>query len=225
MPAAAVLAIVVLALFAGPDMDVLYGWGVLRCVAGFSVGVMTYRMIIRTPDSTDAQAPAGAWMQEAGMILIVLAFVAWAGDTLVSFVAAPLFAVAVAVFARERGAISRMLAARPMTKLGELSYSIYMIHMPLQYLFIKCAFAFEKMSGVPLTRLDASSPLPTRFIADDATVGTLAYVAMLLLVIGVSMLSRRFIEIPGQRLARAFAQHRWGERRSTPRSGDNARLR
>jgi peptidoglycan/LPS O-acetylase OafA/YrhL len=74
---------------------------------------------------------------------------------------------------------------------------------------------------VPLTRLDAGSPVPTRFIADDAVTGTLAYLAMLLLVIGVSMLSRRFIEIPGQRFARAFAQHRWGERRRAPRTGRN----
>lgn len=218
---AAALAIVALALFAGPDMDVLYGWGVLRCLAGFSIGVLVHRMILRTPDSADTRAPTGVWLQEAGMILAVLAFVAWAGDTRASFAAAPLFAVAVAVFARERGAISRMLATYTMTKLGELSYSIYMIHMPLQYLFIKCAFAFEKMSGVPLTQLDTSSPVPTRFIADDPVIGTFAYLAMLLLVIGVSMLSRRFIEIPGQRFARKFAQHRWGERRITPRPGRN----
>jgi peptidoglycan/LPS O-acetylase OafA/YrhL len=218
---AAALAIVVLTLFAGPDMDVLYGWGVLRCLAGFSVGVLVHRMLVRTPGHADEQTLAGSWLQEAGMILAVLAFVAWAGDTRASFVAAPLFAVAVAVFARERGAISRMLATRSMTRLGELSYSIYMIHMPLQYLFIKCAFGFEKMSGLPLTRLDTSSAIPTRFIADDALIGTLAYVAMLLLVVGVSMLSRRFIEVPGQRVARAFAQHRWGERRDALQSGSN----
>ncbi len=43
--------------------------------------------------------------------------------------AAPIFAIAIYVFARTSGAISRLLSNETMVYLGEISYSFYMVHM------------------------------------------------------------------------------------------------
>ncbi len=48
-----------------------------------------------------------------------------------SLLAPAVFGAAILVFARERGALSKVLQVRPLRALGRWSYSIYMVHMPI----------------------------------------------------------------------------------------------
>ena len=92
-----------------------YDFGAYRGLAGFFTGALV------------AQAPRrtmGPWAQYAA-VAAVIAFVQFA----VGLLAAPLvFGVAVYVFAWSDGPLSRALNWRPVARLGEWSYSIYMIH-------------------------------------------------------------------------------------------------
>lgn len=48
----------------------------------------------------------------------------------------PVMALAVYGFALGRGVLSRLLSARPLVWLGEISFSVYMVHQPLQNLWM-----------------------------------------------------------------------------------------
>lgn len=56
-------------------------------------------------------------------------------DWLGAVSAAPVFAVAIAVFAANRGGVTRLLAHRACVHLGDLSYATYLLHAPLLTLF------------------------------------------------------------------------------------------
>jgi peptidoglycan/LPS O-acetylase OafA/YrhL len=62
---------------------------------------------------------------EVMTVLLVLAF-AWICEGIVSIVAPIVFVWAVWVFAHESGHISKFSRARPLVRLGDWSYSIYM---------------------------------------------------------------------------------------------------
>jgi peptidoglycan/LPS O-acetylase OafA/YrhL len=51
----------------------------------------------------------------------------WAGPYL------PVFVLCIGVFARGDGFLSRVLSARPLVYLGEISFAVYMLHMPVLY--------------------------------------------------------------------------------------------
>lgn len=202
-------ALVVLATCAGPTMDVLYGLGSLRCVAGFSFGVLVQRLLDgREP--TARFTPTTSSMLEIAVCLAAAALISYGGSNGASFLVAPLFAILVAVFAGERGIVSRFLCSRPLARLGDISFSIYMIHMPLEFMLIKCVLASERISGVQLTYLtDIGATAPVRFIGPDPVVGSIAYATMLIILIGCSLLTRRYVEAPGQRFAGAIVRRLW----------------
>nr|WP_187774651.1 acyltransferase family protein [Halomonas pellis] len=62
----------------------------------------------------------------------------------------PIMALAVYVFALGRGAVSRLLSARPLVWLGEISFSIYMLHQPLQNLWMLKGWADDSWRPVSL---------------------------------------------------------------------------
>lgn len=100
-----------------------------------------------------------------------------------------MFALMIFIFAFEAGPISRLLDRPSMRFLGEISYSIYLVH----YLLVLGVFALAALlgrvvdvDGVPW--MNAPNP----WIGDLAIVGYLGALA------GVSALSYRFIESPGR---------------------------
>ena len=140
-----------------------FGWA--RGLAGFYAGYLTQQMP-RLKSST---------LAELAIVVGVVTFVSLPAGSL--HLAAPaVFAVAVAVFASEAGAISRsLLHAEP---LGRWSYSIYMTHGLLAVSIAAAVNQHIIANGAWL--------LPTYLIA----------------VVSVSAVTYRLVEVPGQRLGR-----------------------
>lgn len=140
-----------------------FGWA--RGLAGFYAGYLT-QQLPRLKSSTWAELAA---------VAVVAAFVSAPAGPL--HLAAPtVFAVAVAVFASEAGAVSRAL--RQAEPLGRWSYSIYMTH--------------------GLLAVSIAAAVNQEIIANAAWLLP-AYLAA---IIAVSAASYRLIEAPGQRLGR-----------------------
>lgn len=103
----------------------------------------------------------------------------------------PMFGLLILVFAFESGPISRVLNHAAPRFLGEVSYSIYLIH----YVLVLVAFGVAAMAG------DVVNVAGAPWIgAPNAWAGDLATILFLGLVVGVSALSYRFIERPGRDL-------------------------
>jgi peptidoglycan/LPS O-acetylase OafA/YrhL len=106
------------------SLDIVAGLAPLRCIAGFAIGMLLYdcrALAARTPDGLLSAAQ--------------LIAVAWIGWGLTHRVADPLvvpaFALIVAATWTDRGIIARLLSLRPFERLGEISYSVYLAHVPV----------------------------------------------------------------------------------------------
>jgi peptidoglycan/LPS O-acetylase OafA/YrhL len=180
-------------------------FGIFRCLLGFIGGHFAYQLWRRL------SGLRGSTTIELLAVLLVLLFVIYLANGLFSFLAPVVFGGAVIVFAHERGALSHLMRTRFFAMLGKLSYSIYMTHWFLHDAFRKVLNVAEQKTGIafnaPMQPTVARGLVTTKmavwggpFFAD------LLLVLFLALVIGVSAVTFRFIEKPGQRIFGRLAQ-------------------
>jgi peptidoglycan/LPS O-acetylase OafA/YrhL len=155
-------------LFRGSEnwLDTSNRMGFVRCVLGFSLGVLVKAAF-------DRLRFGGGGNAELITLAAVITYVSLVPPGPLTFLAPPLFAVMVFIFAREAGAVSRLLHLPVFRLLGQLSYSIYMIHL----------FALARY-------FEITGPLGQRLPADLITLGALAFVCL------IAWGSWRLIEMP-----------------------------
>jgi peptidoglycan/LPS O-acetylase OafA/YrhL len=121
-----------------PSLDVdafnLYGYvngGLVRGASSFLLGVLSYRLFLH---EGFRRIPTG--YLEAPLIAVILAMIfIWASaNGQIDFVAPFVFMLAVPVFAREEGVVSRLLSKA--SYLGTISYSIYLNQITVAMLFL-----------------------------------------------------------------------------------------
>lgn len=164
---------------------------VMRCVAGFSLGLLTWRLAAWPPlrRLTQGDAPLAA-----ALILLASLFAACDLDVMVALA----FPIVVICAANNDGRIGRALEAKPLVTLGVLSYAIYLVHFPLLNLI------------VPALR-----PTTTALPPDLAAGATLAAVFTASLLSAAIL--HRLVEKPAHRAIRFYASRlarRPGEERA-----------
>ena len=188
----AIASAVILARYSDYGMRETFHWAIFRCVYGFFVGVLAYEV-------WRAGAARGGTLAELAALGAAAAFIVIVpGRSALEFLATPLFALVVLVFAGEQGLVSRLIIARPAAALGRWSYSIYMVHTFVLAALFSAAHALEgpahriwtirQPGGQAI--LDLGSPLAN----DLLTLG------FLVMVVALSALTYRFIERSGQAL-------------------------
>jgi peptidoglycan/LPS O-acetylase OafA/YrhL len=136
-----------LILFAGNGMDATYDLGLVRCLYGFLVGHLTYRLW-----RAASHLEFNGGLLEAGALLAIIGYVSVVGHSGYSFLAPLVFAIVVFVFAFEAGPISRLMSNRGNQWLGRISYSIYMWQAFIIFNFVdRPVSMIEKMTGRVLT--------------------------------------------------------------------------
>jgi peptidoglycan/LPS O-acetylase OafA/YrhL len=137
-----------------PVADVSYDFGALRCLFGFSVGHLTYRLF-KTRASRCSPGGVASWSPyfiEGAAAVGIVGFVSNAGNGAATMAAPFVFAAAIYVFAQEGGPLSLLLRSKPARRLGDWSYSIYMTQALIITLLIELCSAVEKMTGTALLR-------------------------------------------------------------------------
>ncbi|MEJ1978039.1 MAG: acyltransferase [Acetobacteraceae bacterium] len=160
--------------------DTLYP--VLRCLAGFSLGMLAWRASNVPALQRLSRHPA------AGLaLLVVMATLIGMPDTdvLLVLLCVPLMIV----LAAQQTPVARWLAWQPIHWLGVISYSLYLVHYPVRW----------SLAPVVQAALDALH-VPFR----GAVLSTL-YV---LLSLGVATIAYHAIEKPGRDLSRTFLRGR-----------------
>ena len=132
-------------------------------------------------------------------VALIIVFVWAAGETALSIGAPFVFAVAVLVFAAEAGAVSGVLRKRPFLALGARSYSIYMVHFVVAWMLVDAAkllrlAGVDLFSGIKLGR--------------EPWEGDVAFLVYFALVLFVSAITYRMIEVPGRAWFRRLAGSR-----------------
>lgn len=177
-------------------MHSTYSWGVIRCVYGFSVGVLCC-FVYQAPN---IRLPA--WMEVVSALAVICFIVVADGSA--AFWAPPLFGVAIVSFAAERGCLSRLLRLKGFQRAGEWSYSIYLVHLPLIVLFwiatnhLTNRFSLGLWGSLPTTGLQV--------YGHTVTQGWIFTGVFLVVTTGVSGLTYRYIEKPCRDWGRAIVK-------------------
>lgn len=193
--------------FSPSNMNTAFDYGLARCIAGFFMGHICYRIWTEQADTIrpfiDRIGPTTA---EIFVVVLAVAFVSFAGISKISLLAPLVFAPLIIVFAFERGALSRRMQHPISVQLGALSYSIYMVALLVVTVILQAAKQADARLGSDLIQqsvfdgksrewLDLGSPL-----ANDAFA-----VVYLVMIIVASKISYTIIETPGRRFFNALA--------------------
>jgi peptidoglycan/LPS O-acetylase OafA/YrhL len=199
----------ILVLFAQGGIDATYDLGFVRCLYGFLVGHVTYRIF-----RAAGKAKFNATILEWGALIAIVVFVSMGAHSSVSLLAPLVFAAAVFVFAFEVGPVSYLMSNKVNDWLGRVSYSIYMWQAFIIFNFVdRPVSIIEKMTGRVLTTTEGVSSALGGEAGKLIVLGdhVLPLVVTLLLVgvlVAVASVSYYWIELPGQKL---FARlGRWG---------------
>jgi peptidoglycan/LPS O-acetylase OafA/YrhL len=161
------------------DLDVTFDLGVFRCIAEFSLGMCCYAWY--------AHRGVPRWLAgDAAAAAIIAALLLDLHFALSDLVAVPLFCALVLAAVGNGGRFRRLLLTRPLRHLGEISYSIYLVHWPLM---AAIAMAIYAATGIDPT-LQGFGVAPR--------LGLLAFVVVATVL--ASGFTYRTIELPLRRL-------------------------
>jgi len=156
-------------------LDIVKGIAVLRCLAGFSLGMVVYALRERIAALPDALLGA---MQAGGLLLVLATMILGLNDVLVM----PGFVLLIAATWTDRGWLAAPLTSRPLHWLGEISYSVYLNH-------------FWVLSGWHFVMLRVLA-----WLGVAPWIGRCIVIAgAIMLVLAVSHITYRLIERPARR--------------------------
>lgn len=177
-------------------------FGIFRCGYGFMLGCLAFRLAHRL-----AGWPGFGLCSEL-LAIAAVALVPYTGFTVWNMCAPVVFALAIVVFAQERGQVSRLLRTRPLLSLGRISYSIYMVHLPILLIGFERfqRFVFARIGGhaaavLPYTDLEGDT-FPV--LEGPPLLGDAMVLVYLALVIAIAQLSFRYIEDPWRKRFRTW---------------------
>lgn len=195
----------IVAVFSPDYMRATFDYGFFRCLYGFFLGVLV-RQLGRFDRGADRRHSIGSTSLELALVLLMLLFVAVANAGPITLLSPLLFAMAVYVFARERGAVSQLLRTQPFRFAGARSYSIYMTHALVLITMARIIRTVQAHWGA-VQRIEASvegSPEQLLWFGSRWSSDGLVLVFLLLLFVTASI-TYRFVENPGRAFFNAAA--------------------
>lgn len=180
-----------------------YDYGVFRCLYGFFAGLIAYRLH-QTYGTVRMPMPD---LIETMALAFVILFVSYPGMLGSSLVTPIVFVGAILIFARENGVVSRLLCTLPLQLLGQISYSIYMVHFFLIALIMGAARTLQQILHKPLVHVTVYDSHSYDML-EFGSVWLMDLVSLLYVcaVIGISWLTYNFIEDPGRIYFNAHAR-------------------
>ena len=178
-------------------------FGLARCALGFFIGVVTY-VLYRFIRDRAQWGSIAATLIEAAAILAALAFVGFVASgpfeqAPLTLIAPIVFALVVLVVALGRGRITKALTIKPFLWLGELSYSLYMLHWPIFLVtsYIVYLVSTGLLKHDPFVYRTDGYPDHTLTFSNGLQADGLALL-MVVTTVAVSALTYRQIEAPGR---------------------------
>jgi peptidoglycan/LPS O-acetylase OafA/YrhL len=194
--AAALLAYAAMAVARG-TLDLTVGFGLARCLAGFALGMCLSHGACRSPLLARLRLmPGVAGLVEIAAATGLVLVLALATGPAVAMVV-PVAVATILMIEAGDGPVARLLASRPVACLGRISYSLYLVHLPLLWVFREIA----QEIGPAAAKTDLGA------VADAASLwrGDLLVIGFAAAAIAVAWATHRLIEEPGRLAGRALA--------------------
>lgn len=161
------------------SIDIVTGFALLRGFCGFILGMITYGLFNQKLGREILKK--GFWF----LLLWAGLFILWYKDSLPDFLTVPIFALLVLHTAYVEGITRKILNSKILTYLGDISYSIYMVHIPI----ILTLFILSLIGG--------EMPQPPEEI--NFAQNWVGSIILLLIVIIVASITHKFVEKPARR--------------------------
>ena len=163
-------------------INVAYQFGFLRCMFGFVLGMMLYQGY--------KESWAKAWLSKGSVLLaLTMGLFASMHFNLTDILTVSFFPFILLSAAYGSESINAFLQSKPLQKLGDWSFSIYLMHQPLM-------FTIGAIMGyLNNDKLAVAGPPPP---PPDVITGWLICFGVLALVLSVSWLTYRFLEVPAR---------------------------
>jgi hypothetical protein len=196
----AVACTLIIMLLAPRHMDSTYDFGYFRCVLGFFIGFLTFRL------HTFRQLALGrlGTSIEVATVVLVFGFLSLAGTSNATIAAPLIFALCVYVFAHEGGRISAFLRTTPCLRLGQWSYSIYMVHAFILIVTLRFASLAEKVVGQPF-RIEVVGYTPKLYYLHSMYVMDISAILYMAIVVALASFTYERVENPARRYFNAVA--------------------
>lgn len=170
------------------SVNVAYQYGFLRCMFGFMWGMVAYR-------AYTGQQGRALLGNGTALLLLTAGLVLSLHLGLPDAITVAFFPFMLLAAAYGSAGTDKVLRLRPLQKLGDWSFSIYLVHQPLNLLLIAAVVASSQGK-------EAASDMPSR---PDMLSGWFICVAMVAVTIAVSAMVYRFWENPmRKRVAEKF---------------------
>ena len=165
------------------SINVAFQYGYIRCLCGFILGMIVY------------QAYNAKWLSNFianGYILIVLTFIAFISMhfNLPDFVTIIPFPFILLCGAYGSNGIDNFFANKFLQRLGDWSFSIYLVHQPL-------LFTIGSIMSY-LNPMDPNKPVSGPPPKPEMLTGWVICIAFLILTLAISFVTYRFIEVPAR---------------------------
>jgi peptidoglycan/LPS O-acetylase OafA/YrhL len=213
--ALAALSCLVVAYWSPDFMQADGTWAFFRCTFGFFVGVLAYSYFAG-PNAARRRNSYMDALAECSAIAAIVAFVTIASGPW-SLVGPLVFGVAVVVFSREEGPISLILKFKPLRRLGELSFAIYMVNELIAVVMSRGLKAAGILFGHPFPVIRYQ--LGDAFLLHDRFIGDLAVIASCALVLLAARLAWQAIEVPCRKYVYGKARQLDGRLRAASENG------
>jgi peptidoglycan/LPS O-acetylase OafA/YrhL len=162
------------------SINVGFQFGIVRCICGFVLGMVMYQLY------------KGGWMKRflangyvmigLSILMIICMHFAWPDIFVVL-----LFPLILLSGAYGSKGINDFFGVKPLQKMGDWSFSIYLVHQPLMFLF----GAIDSY----LRPINASQSMPPKLDMFTGWMIALAFISVILLV---SYASYKYIEVPAR---------------------------
>jgi peptidoglycan/LPS O-acetylase OafA/YrhL len=173
-------------------LDVTVDWGIIRCLAGFFLGMLIYQFNRRDILGRSRILRAACGIVVTIALLLTMAFSSGPFIALVI----PLFVIAIAVLQFDQGPVARLLISPVAQFLGRISYSIYMVHG----LLVVCLLIILKRVFVLSTAMNPIREYP--IVAINPWIGDLLVIGIVVAVVAAASVSYAVIEEPGRLFGR-----------------------
>ncbi|MFC5411063.1 acyltransferase family protein [Larkinella bovis] len=176
-----------------PTINTLTDWGLVRCLAGFLLGMLFYELY--------RSQWAFRWLKRGWAFLVFSIGVCLAMHFGIhELLILAFFPFIILSAAYNDDFIKKTLETRPLQRLGDWSFSIYMVHIPIAFLLIVLFILpqnprmFSSFEALGAAKTPPGLPLCLLLVT---------------LTLGVSALTYRYVEVP----ARNYINQRYGHRR------------
>lgn len=176
----------------GPTINVTFDFGLLRCLAGFLLGMLLYVLY-------ESRSGFNVFKRDVTFLIASLAVILGLHFGVDEFFIVFLFPLVILCASFNESGIRRFLDLRPLQRLGDWSFSIYMVHVPLIFLLWIFQVKIEPSIFADFIKLGQRPP--------DYAMGTIVCITLVISTLTVAALTYRYVELPARNyLNRRFSK-------------------